>query len=78
MMSRPERTAVIQKASFPILFIAGQHDIAVTITDSLKQSHLANATHFHILENSGHMGMIEEKEKTIELLLGYLNAIEKQ
>ena len=78
MMSRPDRTAVIQKASFPILFIAGQHDIAVTITDSLKQSHLANATHFHILENSGHMGMIEEKEKAIELLLGYLNAIEKQ
>ena len=78
MMNRPDRTAVIQKASFPILFIAGQHDIAVPITDSLKQSHWANATHFHILENSGHMGMIEENEKANEILLEYLNAIEKQ
>jgi hypothetical protein len=32
--------------------------------------------YIHILEASGHMGMIEEKEKTARLLTQFVNTIE--
>ena len=63
---------MFNNATFPILFIAGQHDIAVPLADSLKQATLANTTWFYILQNSGHMGMIEEKEKANEIIECFL------
>ena len=72
MLNRPDRTSVLKNGSFPVLFIAGQHDIALPLSDSLKQAALSEITFFHVLENSGHMGMLEEKEKANEILSGYL------
>lgn len=73
MMNRPDRTAVLTNATYPVLFIAGQHDIAVPLSDSLKQAALSDVTFFHLFENSGHMGMIEEKDKANHILLDFLN-----
>jgi pimeloyl-ACP methyl ester carboxylesterase len=72
MLERPERTSVLSNATFPVLFIAGQYDIAVPLADSLKQATLANETWFHVLQNAGHMGMIEETEKANEILECFL------
>lgn len=73
MMNRPDRTAVLRSASYPVLFIAGQHDIAVPLSDSLKQAALSDVAFFHIFENSGHMGMIEEKGKANQVIQAFLH-----
>lgn len=72
MMARPDRTEVLQKTTVPLLFIMGKHDNAVPLTDGLKQCHLPEKSYIHILRKSGHMGMLEEKEKCNRILEEFL------
>lgn len=60
MIARPDRTAELQNSLVPVLFILGKYDAAVPLSDGLKQSHLPEKAYIHILQNSGHMGMMEE------------------
>lgn len=62
MMERPDRTLVLTNSRVPVCIIAGQHDQAVPISQSLEQSHLPAICHLSILRNSAHMGMLEETE----------------
>jgi pimeloyl-ACP methyl ester carboxylesterase len=58
MMSRPDRTSILKNTKNPVLFIAGEHDNAIPLNDVLKQCHLPGKSYFHVLKNSGHMGMM--------------------
>lgn len=59
MMNRPDRTTVLVNSPVPVLFIIGTEDIAAPMQDVLKQVHLPKCSEFHILENVGHMSMLE-------------------
>jgi pimeloyl-ACP methyl ester carboxylesterase len=76
MIHRPDRTAVLKESAVPVLFVMGRHDVAVPLQDGLKQCHLPQLSYIHILENAGHMGMIEEKEAANRILTQFVNAIE--
>jgi pimeloyl-ACP methyl ester carboxylesterase len=62
MIERPDRTALLKKTKLPVLFIMGKYDTAIPVEDTLKQCHLPEIAYIHVLRNSGHMGMLEEKE----------------
>ena len=64
MMQRPDRTGILRKAAVPVLFIMGKYDVAVPVEDGLKQCHLPEKSYIHILQQSGHMGMLEEADKS--------------
>lgn len=64
MIARPDRTAILRDAAFPILFLLGVHDKAVPFDQGLQQSYLPSVSHVHILRDSGHMGIWEEPEKS--------------
>jgi len=68
MMQRPDRTHILKNFPDPMLFILGEHDTAIPLTDGLRQCHLPRLSYIHILKNSGHMGMIEETDKCADLL----------
>lgn len=72
MMQRPDRTSVLKSFNKPIFFIIGKEDTAVPLQASLEQCHLPDVSDIHILQNSGHVGMWEEKEKATEFLLHFL------
>lgn len=72
MINRPDRTAVLQNFNKPILFIIGEHDQAIPLQSSLQQCYLPLQTHVHILSQSAHMGMLEEKDKANEILFNFL------
>jgi pimeloyl-ACP methyl ester carboxylesterase len=72
MIRRPDRTEWLQKAAVPVLFIMGKYDVAVPMEDSLKQCHLPEKSYIHILQKSGHMGMLEESEKSNQILKAFL------
>ncbi|MGE5107533.1 MAG: alpha/beta fold hydrolase [Sphingobacteriales bacterium] len=74
MIHRPDRTAVLKNFSKPILFIIGTDDKAVSLADSLQQCHLPSVSHVTILDNVGHMGMWEEKDKCNRAIQGFLQA----
>ncbi len=72
MMMRPDRTEVLRNTTVPVLFIMGKYDVAVPVEDGLKQCHLPENSYIHILQESGHMGMLEEPEKSNQILEKFL------
>lgn len=72
MMQRPDRTEQLRKTKVPVLFIMGKYDNAVPLSDGLKQCHLPEKSYIHILQNSGHMGMLEEPGYCTRILEEFL------
>jgi pimeloyl-ACP methyl ester carboxylesterase len=72
MMKRPDRTSILKDSKNPVLFVAGEHDVAIPLNDVLKQCHLPEKSYFHVLKKSGHMGMMEEPENANRILEEFL------
>jgi pimeloyl-ACP methyl ester carboxylesterase len=72
MIRRPDRSSILKALKIPMLFIAGNYDSAIPLNDILEQCHLPEISYFHILAESGHMGMVEEAEKSNVILNDYL------
>lgn len=72
MIKRPDRTRVLERSKIPVLFVMGEHDNAIPISDVLKQCHLPEKSYIHILKNSGHMGMLEETDLSNQILKNFL------
>ncbi len=77
MIARPDRTHVLREAEYPVLFILGQHDKAVPFHDGLKQTHIPANAYIHILRESGHMGMFEEPQKAVEILVKFIEDVKR-
>lgn len=72
MIERPDRTAILKQSTVPVLFIIGKYDNAVSPADTLKQSHLPGISYIHMLNQSGHMGMLEEPQQSNQILEKFL------
>jgi pimeloyl-ACP methyl ester carboxylesterase len=64
MINRPDRTPVLRNSTVPVLFIMGKYDKAIPLGDCLKQCHMPRKSYIHIHYRSGHMGMLEEPNKS--------------
>lgn len=60
MRDRKDHRKTLTELKIPVGIIAGKHDPVVSLEHSLEMAHLAKTTSFHLLENAGHMGMIED------------------
>lgn len=72
MMNRPDRSNVLKENKIPVLFVMGKYDTAVPVADGLKQCHLPEKSYIHILQNTGHMGMVEEPNIANDILKKFL------
>lgn len=72
MRERPERIDILKIVKIPVLFVIGEYDNAIPLEEGLKQCHLPEMSYIHILKKSGHMGMIEEPQKTNRILEEFL------
>jgi pimeloyl-ACP methyl ester carboxylesterase len=75
MIKRPDRTDVLTKVKKPVLFVLGKYDTAIPLEDALKQCHLPERSYINILHCSGHMGMLEETEKSNRLLVQFIDEL---
>ena len=75
MITRPDRTEILRSTSCPVLFLLGTYDKAVPFEQGLQQSIMPSIAHIHILSSSGHMGMMEEPEKSLLKFAHFLSAI---
>lgn len=75
MMNRTDKTSVLEKSEMPVLFVAGTEDVAAPLNDVLKQVHLPKIAYIHILENVGHMGMMEAPVLMNVYLLGFADDV---
>ncbi len=72
MMKRPDRTEVLKQFQKSILFIIGEKDNIIPLQCSLEQCYFPAVSHIHILEKSAHMGMLEETDKSNEIVYNFL------
>ncbi|MBC8085385.1 MAG: alpha/beta fold hydrolase [Hymenobacter sp.] len=75
MRNRPDRTQVLREARFPVLFIAGKEDVAVTIESLLPQLPLPAQSYALLLSNVGHLGYFEEPELTRRAVADFAGAV---
>lgn len=75
MKVRPDRRKVLIESVRPVFIIAGKKDNYIPFGIYEQHFNLAPKTDVLILENSGHMGFIEEKEKSLEGILKFLDKI---
>ncbi len=71
MKVRPDRSELLATTNLPVQYIIGAKDnfIPLSILDNLK---LPKCSEIVTLENSGHMGMYEEKEKSAEAIKNFI------
>ncbi len=68
MAQRPDRSNALKTLEIPVLFLVGKEDSSIPLEQSLKEIILPKESWVNIFEDVGHMGMLEEEEKTIKLL----------
>jgi len=75
MRDRPDRTEVLRKATFPVLFIVGKEDLAVTLDTSLAQVALPPVSSALFLDRVGHLGFVERPTETRRAVLDFAAAV---
>ena len=75
MRDRVDRLEVLQQFAGPKLLLAGTVDGSVKIESSRAQQ--TAFTHYIELEGVGHLGMVEEKEKTLEIVQNFVREVLK-
>ena len=75
MMERPERTSVINESGIPLLWILGKHDNYINYNQVIPRINPGPEGEIFVLENSGHMGFIEEPEKLLIKVTEFINKI---
>ena len=72
MMERYDRQELIARLKMPILFIFGIKDNFIPIDIGKGMGKLNNKMQLELLPNSGHMGFVEEEEKSINIVATFL------
>ena len=75
MAARPERTKVLANAPFPVLMVAGKHDVAVQFEEAVRQSALPPLGAALFLAGSGHQAYLEQPEATRRAVLALAGAV---
>ena len=65
MMNRPDRSELVRNTKKPFLLIAGVNDNYINYEEVIPKVVLPEKGSLITLENSGHVGFIEEKEKAL-------------
>lgn len=68
MMNRPSRLKVMEEGKLPCLWILGRLDNYISCNDVISKVRLPSNARLEILENSGHMGFIEEQDLSVKLV----------
>ena len=72
MMQRPDRSKLLEATPYPVMFIIGQEDEIVKASDTLQLANITANAYIHVLNNVGHMSMLEAPESFAKLLLYFM------
>jgi pimeloyl-ACP methyl ester carboxylesterase len=75
MMARPVRVSLIEKGIVPCLWILGKLDNHISFESILQRVNLPSNAEVVLLENSGHMGFVEEEELSIKAIREFVEKL---
>ena len=68
MKDRPNRDMILHFANYPIQFIIGKYDTILPMQSLIDQSRICKRGSALLLENSGHMGFLEQPDTCVKQL----------
>ncbi|OJJ21194.1 hypothetical protein BKI52_11545 [marine bacterium AO1-C] len=72
MRDRPDHTSLLATLEYPVLFLIGKQDQAITFPQYQSQITLPKDTVIHILDQTAHMGIWERPLKTQHILYNFV------
>ena len=78
MKGRSGHEEMLGKALFPVLFISGKKDVKIPAEKILYQGSLPKHCEILMLDNTGHMGHLEARQKTLSFLESFCDRIFNQ
>jgi pimeloyl-ACP methyl ester carboxylesterase len=75
MMNRPDLSESLANTSLPFLFIVGEKDNYIDFKTVVPKVKLPEHSNLCILKNSGHMGFIEEKNKSLQGIIDFIHKL---
>lgn len=75
MISRPSRLSIMEEGRVPCLWILGRMDNYIPCDAIQKRVNLPANAELVVLENSGHLGFVEEEEESIKILTRFIREI---
>jgi len=73
MMIRTARLSVMENSKVPFLWILGRKDNFISCEGMLEKVKLPPNAKALILENSGHMGFVEEEDLSVNAIDDFIN-----
>jgi pimeloyl-ACP methyl ester carboxylesterase len=75
MKKRSDRTHVLRNARFPVLFIVGKEDVAMSVESVLPQLALPAQGHALLLSDVGHLGYFEQPDLTRRAVIHFAGTV---
>jgi pimeloyl-ACP methyl ester carboxylesterase len=75
MIARPSRLSVIEKGKVPCLWIFGELDNYISGETVRSKVRLPENARVVTLENSGHMGFVEEEELSVKIITEFITGL---
>ena len=75
MMMREETFDVLETTQLPVFFAIGKHDSIITENDMFSQAARCNQSEICYLENSNHLGMVEQPTILNDAIIKFVNRI---
>ncbi len=72
MKSRPDRSEVIKNTQLPFLWILGKKDNYIQFEAMQPRIELNHNGELFVLENSGHMGFLEEPDESLKKVISFI------
>lgn len=76
MMNRADKIQLLKNTKLPVLFVMGTEDVAAPLNDVLKQATLPGIAYIHIINNTGHMSMLERPAELNRILKNFVHDAE--
>jgi len=74
MRNRSDRSGVLASLPCPVLILSGKHDSVLALKEQAELALLPDVCIFHVLPDTGHMGMLEEPETCRTFLLEFIES----
>jgi pimeloyl-ACP methyl ester carboxylesterase len=74
MRDRPERRKILDDFDRPILIIAGEKDEIIPLDTLMDQAIQLRKGRLSILSDTGHMGMLESTNRSVEIVTQFVNS----
>jgi pimeloyl-ACP methyl ester carboxylesterase len=72
MRDRPKRHDILKEFPRPVLIIAGEHDELMPPSSLEELSKIAKKPTFKVITSAGHMGMLENPAKSVEIVQNFM------